>query len=82
MSSFASLVRALMTIAAALFPTATMLGVFAQHPDDTVKVIEIVGNAVSALWLYLKQPHPWLAGPVADIKYWLASFFRRKPSAQ
>jgi hypothetical protein len=81
MNSFGPFVRALLTLAAAAFPTASLLGVFAQHPDDTAKVLELVGNFASALWLYLRQPHPWLAGPVADAKYWLKSFFRRKPTA-
>lgn len=80
MNSFASLLRALITLAAAAFPTATMLGVFAQHPDDTVKVLSIIGNGVSALWLYLRQPHPWLSGPIDDVKYWIKSFFRRRPT--
>jgi hypothetical protein len=73
-NSFASVLRALLTLAAAAFPTATMLGVFAQHPDDTLKVIELFGNAASALWLYLRKPHPWLF----DAWYWVKSVFRKK----
>jgi hypothetical protein len=81
MNSLGPIVRALLTLAAAAFPTATMLGVFAQHPDDTAKVLELFGNLASALWLYLRQPHPWLAGPVDDLKFWVKSFFRKRPTA-
>ena len=80
MNSLGPALRSLVTLLAALFPTATLLGVFAQHPDDTLKIVELLGNGASALWLYLRQPHPWLAGPVSDVVFWVKSFFRRRPT--
>ena len=71
MNSFGPFVRALLTLAAAAFPTATMLGVFAQHPDDTVRIVEVLGNLASPLWLYLRKPHPAIENPILDAAHWL-----------
>jgi len=75
-----AIVRSLLTIAAALFPGASTVGIFAQHPSEVQTILILAGNALSALWLYLRQPHPWLREPVMDAAHWIHATFRKRPT--
>lgn len=75
-----AIVRSLLTISAALFPGASTLGIFAQHPSEVQTVLILAGNALSALWLYLRQPHPAIENPILDAAHWLRATFRKRPA--
>jgi len=78
--SIISAVVTLIGLTAAKWPHLANVVFLSQH---TPEVTQLLGFAIAGLgWLGTNISHPpaWLRGPWDDVRFFVASFFRRKPT--
>ena len=76
--AYVSMIISAIGLLAALHPKWTWLGTLAQYKDDVRNVLAPICVGAGTIGAAISHPPAWLRTPWDDLKFWIASHFRRK----